>query len=134
MNKPNGVWAVILAAGESKRMNRPKLIMPFGNNTIIENVIGNIPSDIVEGKIIVLGAWRDEILEVIEGLGVIPCINSNWENGMLSSVRCGINALPGNAEAVIIYQGDQPGTKLRAGLRRSGIGLCRNFQSVSSAE
>jgi molybdenum cofactor cytidylyltransferase len=109
MNKADGVWAVILAAGESKRMNRPKLIMQFGNNTIIENVIGNIPKDIVEGKIIVLGAWRNEILEVIEGLEVRPCINSNWENGMLSSVRCGINALPGNAEAVLIFQGDQPG-------------------------
>ena len=109
MKISNGIWAIILAAGESKRMNRPKLIMPFGDRTIIENVIGNIPGNLVEGKIIVLGAWRNEILEVISGLQVRHCINADYKMGMLSSVRCGIMALPDDAEAVIIYPGDQPG-------------------------
>lgn len=109
MKGRGGVWAVILAAGESRRMNRPKLIMPFGDKTIIENVIGNIPGKLVEGKIIVLGAWINEILEVISGLHIIHCINADYKKGMLSSVRCGIMALPDDAEAVMIYPGDQPG-------------------------
>ena len=104
-----GIWALILAAGESKRMGRPKLVMPFGDNTIIENVIGNIPENMVDGKVIVLGAWMAEILEVIAGLPVRYCINYEYKKGMLSSVRCGIRALPENAEAVLIYPGDQPG-------------------------
>jgi molybdenum cofactor cytidylyltransferase len=104
-----GIWAVILAAGESKRMNRPKLVMPYGESTIIENVIANIPGNLVEGKIIVLGGWMNEILEVIAGLPVKHCFNDDYKKGMLSSVRCGVKALPENAGAVIIYPGDQPG-------------------------
>jgi molybdenum cofactor cytidylyltransferase len=109
VEKENGIWAVILAAGESKRMNRPKLVLPFGDSTILGNVIENIPMDLVAGKIIVLGAWKDEILEKIKDLTVISCVNNDFRKGMLSSVKCGIRALPGNAGAVLIFQGDQPG-------------------------
>jgi molybdenum cofactor cytidylyltransferase len=109
MYRNKGIWAVILAAGESKRMGRPKLIMPFGDSTIIENVINNIPDNLVEGKIIVLGGWMNEILEVIGSLKVRHCINDDYKKGMLTSVRCGIKALPEDAEAVLIYPGDQPG-------------------------
>jgi molybdenum cofactor cytidylyltransferase len=109
LNKNSGIWAVILAAGESKRMGRPKLVMPFGSTTIIGEVISNIPEDIIEGKIIVLGAWKDEILEATAGMYVKHCYNKDYKRGMLTSVRCGINALPENAEAVLFYPGDQPG-------------------------
>lgn len=104
-----GIWAIILAAGESKRMGRPKLVMPFGSSTIIGNVISNIPEDHVEGKILVLGAWMDEILEATGGLKVRHCFNEDYKKGMLTSVRCGIKALPEDAKAVLLYTGDQPG-------------------------
>ena len=90
-------------------MHRPKLTLPFGGSTIIEIVINNIPADLVEGKIIVLGAWMNEILEVIGGLKVWHCVNDDYKKGMLTSVWCGIRALPENAEAVLFYPGDQPG-------------------------
>jgi len=90
-------------------MNRPKLIMPFGDCTIIENVINNIPGGTVEGKIIVLGGWMNEILEVIGKLKVRHCINEDYKKGMLTSVQCGIKAIPEDAEAIILFQGDQPG-------------------------
>jgi molybdenum cofactor cytidylyltransferase len=90
-------------------MIRPKLIMPFSGSTIIENVINNIPDNLVEGKIIVLGAWMNEILEVIGGTKARHCINDEYKKGMLSSVRCGIKALPATAEAVLFFPGDQPG-------------------------
>lgn len=90
-------------------MGRPKLVLPFGSSTIIGNVISNIPEDLVEGKIMVLGAWMDEILEATEGLKVVHCFNEDFKDGMLTSVRCGIKALPDDADAVMIYPGDQPG-------------------------
>jgi molybdenum cofactor cytidylyltransferase len=109
LDQGNGIWALILAAGESKRMHRPKLVMPFGESTIIGNVIENIPADLVDGKIIVLGAWKNEILEKIKDMTLMLCVNENFKEGMLSSVQCGLNALPLDTEAVIIFQGDQPG-------------------------
>jgi molybdenum cofactor cytidylyltransferase len=129
LKKEKGIWALILAAGESKRMNQPKLVMPFGDNTIIENVIGNIPGELVEGKIIVLGAWMNEIQGVIGGLDLLQVYNEDYKKGMLSSVRCGVRALPSGAEAVIIYPGDQPGIAPGVSLalirarRKSGKGI-----------
>jgi molybdenum cofactor cytidylyltransferase len=109
MCKTKGIWAVVLAAGESKRMGRPKLVMPFSSSTIIGDVISNIPGDIVEGKILVLGGWMDEILEATAGLKVKHCFNEDYKRGMLTSVRCGIKALPEDAQAVLFYPGDHPG-------------------------
>jgi molybdenum cofactor cytidylyltransferase len=109
VNSAEGIWAIILAAGESKRMNGPKLVLPIGSSTIIENVITGIPEEMVEGKIIVVGAWMKEILEATSHLKLVHAVNSDYRKGMLSSVRCGLGALPASAEAVLIYPGDQPG-------------------------
>jgi molybdenum cofactor cytidylyltransferase len=102
------IWAVVLAAGESARMKSPKLILPFRGRTIIENVILNILGSEIKNVIIVTGAWRDEIIEKITDLPVISCINENYRSGMLSSVICGLRSIPEDAEAALIFQGDQP--------------------------
>jgi len=105
----SGIWAVVLAAGESSRMKSPKLVLPFKGRTIIENVILNILDSDLKNIIVVTGAWRDELMEKITGLPVSHCFNENYKSGMLSSVICGLNSLPLDAEAAFIFQGDQPG-------------------------
>ncbi|MBL7082753.1 MAG: NTP transferase domain-containing protein, partial [Candidatus Aminicenantes bacterium] len=50
------VWAMILAAGESKRMGKSKLLLPFGGKTIIETVIKSVIQSKVEGVLVVLGS------------------------------------------------------------------------------
>jgi molybdenum cofactor cytidylyltransferase len=102
------IWAVVLAAGESRRMKSPKLILPFRGRTIIENVILNILDSNIKNIVVVTGAWKDEVLEAISGLPVIHCTNKNYSTGMLSSAICGLNSLPAEAEAAMIFQGDQP--------------------------
>lgn len=107
-NKP-GIWAVILAAGESKRMNGPKLILPYGKMTIIEHLIDNIRKSEIDNIMVVLGGWKEELRKVIKDLQVSSCYNSNYKSGMLSSVICGVGSLPPDAEAAMIIPGDQPG-------------------------
>ena len=57
------IWALILAAGESKRMARPKLLLPYGEKTIIETVAGEAAASRIDGTLLVLGAHREKILK-----------------------------------------------------------------------
>ena len=102
-------WAVILAAGSSRRMGSQKLLLPFGQNTIIGTVIDNVLNSSVDHVMVVLGANHEKILDNIGNLPVQFCHNKEHEEGMLSSVICGIRALPQEAVAALIFLGDQPG-------------------------
>lgn len=104
----NKICAIILAAGESKRMQVPKMLLPFHGKTMIEKVIGNVISSEVFHTLVVLGSNRDEILGVISHLPVNHCFNENYMNGMLSSVQCGFKNLPADFDAVLVFPGDQP--------------------------
>lgn len=109
MKDSGNIWAVILAAGESTRMNGPKLILPYGNSTIIKHLVENILGSGISHIRIVLGAWRDEIMKATKGLPVSFCINEDYKRGMLSSVICGVDSLPPDSAAAMIFPGDQPG-------------------------
>lgn len=102
------IWAVILAAGESKRMKVPKMLLPFNGITMIEKVIQNVLDSEVFNILVVLGCYRNEISAVIDKLPVIKCFNDDYREGMLSSVKCGLRNLPYDAEAALIFPGDQP--------------------------
>jgi molybdenum cofactor cytidylyltransferase len=104
----NEIWAIILAAGESKRMGSPKMILPFRGMTIIEKVIENVLSSDVDKTIIVLGAGKEKILKLTEKLPVMYCFNENYKNGMLTSVKRGFEYLPKDFRAAVVLLGDQP--------------------------
>ncbi len=102
------IWAIILAAGESKRMKVPKLLLPFNGKTMIEKVIENVIRSEVFRTLVVLGSYKDEILGSISHLPINHCYNENYRKGMLSSVQCGFKNLPVNFDAVLVFPGDQP--------------------------
>ena len=102
------IWAIILAAGESKRMGSPKMLLPFMGITIIENVIANVSCSKVDNIMVVLGADRDSIVKLIRTKAVNYCYNENYKDGMLSSVVCGFRNIPIDHSAVLVFQGDQP--------------------------
>jgi molybdenum cofactor cytidylyltransferase len=103
-----GIWAIVLAAGESRRMGSPKMILPYKGMTIIEKVLENVLASDVEKVVTVLGSNKDEVLKVIEKFPVLHCINSNYKNGMLSSVKCGFEFLPADFRGALVFLGDQP--------------------------
>ncbi len=104
----NNIKAIVLAAGASTRMKRQKMLLPFGDETVIERVIKNIEAVLELKILVVLGSHYKEISEKISNLQVDICINENYKEGMLSSVICGFNALPQNIGAALIFLGDQP--------------------------
>ena len=102
------IWAVILAAGESRRMGRQKLLLPFGGSTVVGAVAGTALASRVDRVLAVLGADRDAVRQELEPRGIDFAINENFAEGMLSSVQAGFRALPPDAEAAVVMLGDQP--------------------------
>ncbi len=102
------MWAIVLAAGESKRMGQPKMLLPLGEKTIIENVIAAVLESKIENILVVLGANQEAINQRIKGLPIQTIFNPDFQKGMLSSVQVGFKALPQDAAAALILLGDQP--------------------------
>jgi molybdenum cofactor cytidylyltransferase len=102
------IWAVILAAGESKRMGSPKMLLPFNGSTMIECVIANVTKSDVDKTIVVLGAGKEALIQLAGKLRIGYCYNESYKEGMLSSVQCGFKNLPSGCNASLVFQGDQP--------------------------
>jgi len=103
------ICILILAAGESKRMGKAKLLLHYDQKTIIEDVVHNCLSSNSDKVIVVLGGHREKILPLIKHLPVSVIFNPDYKKGMLSSIQCGIRSLPPNTGAIIFVLSDQPG-------------------------
>lgn len=102
------ICALVLAAGESRRMGAPKLLLPFGEKTIIEQDVDHILQSKAERIFVVLGSYREEIEKKLTNRKVSTVINPRYHEGMLSSIQAGFKSLPAETSAVLVCLGDQP--------------------------
>jgi len=102
------ISAIVLAAGQSKRMGKAKQLLPFGDGTILETVINSLAESKVDEIILVLGYQAEEIRESLPYTPAKTVINPSYQEGMSSSIICGMNTVDENADAVMIVLGDQP--------------------------
>ena len=127
---PPVIGAVILAAGQSRRMGQPKLSLPWGESTVIARVVDVLTAAGAAPLVVVTGAWRLEVQACLEGKSVTYAHNPDYAAGeMLSSVQVGLGALGAEVEAALLALGDQPGIeettvrKLLLAYRESRPGL-----------
>jgi len=110
------VPAVILAAGASRRLGRPKQLVPYAGKTLLERAIRLATEAGTSPVIVVLGAYFDEISASLGEDSSIRVSNHHWENGIAGSIHAGLQALesncPGSA-GVLLMTCDQP--RLTAG-------------------
>jgi molybdenum cofactor cytidylyltransferase len=102
------ICAIILAAGESTRIGTNKLLLPWNGKPMISFIIENVIQAQFDHILVVLGAFRDDILPLIKKMPVRHCYNPYYKQGMLSSVQCGFRNLPDTANAAMVFLGDQP--------------------------
>lgn len=103
------IAAIVLAAGLSTRMGKPKPLLPWGPQTVIEHIVSVLTSCPVDAIVVVAGHQRDAIGRRLAGWPVRVEFNSNYASGeMLSSLQAGLRAAPPQAEAGLIVLGDQP--------------------------
>jgi molybdenum cofactor cytidylyltransferase len=108
------ICAIVLAAGRSVRMGTQKLLLPYGGTTVIGRVVDAVVGAAVERTVVVTGADHERVAEALAGRDVVLVRNPDGEGDMLSSVRCGVAAVPGECEAAMVVLGDQP--SISAGL------------------
>jgi len=102
------VSAILLAAGESKRMDKPKQLMPLGKTTILEQTIDNLLGSRVSEVIVVLGYRAEEVMKKIAVKPIKITINPAYHRGMSTSIVTGLNSVDDRAQAVMLALADQP--------------------------
>jgi molybdenum cofactor cytidylyltransferase len=100
--------AIILAAGESKRMGEAKQLMPLGKSTLLEQAIDNLLNSSVDETIVVLGHQAEEITKKIASKPVKIVINPDYQQGMSTSIVAGLIMVDPRSRAVMLALGDQP--------------------------
>ena len=123
------ISAIILAAGESKRMGQPKMLLPWGDKTILTHVISIFQNAGLEDIIVVTGGAREKIEKLVSGCNVRTVFNKEFKKAeMLSSIQYGIQALTSQTQAVLIGLGDQPQVQ-----DRSVRMVCETFVQTKSS-
>jgi len=100
--------AVILAAGESKRMGKPKPLLKFKDRTFLEQIISVLKSSDVDTITVVLGAHADTIQKSIDLSETSVVINKNYQKGQLSSLIAALENIPEDTEAILLCLVDSP--------------------------
>jgi molybdenum cofactor cytidylyltransferase len=107
------VGAVVLAAGKSERMGKPKMGLPWGDTTVIGQVVATLVGAGLDDVVVVTGGGQEEVERALsylpQGWPVRVVFNPDFTEGeMLSSLQRGVAALGEAFEAVLITLGDQP--------------------------
>lgn len=95
--------AIVLAAGESKRMKeRNKLLLPFRNKTVIRYVVENIIAAGLHEVIVVVGHEAEKVEAALTDLSVKFVLNENFEKGMTTSIQAGVKNASGDGYMICL--------------------------------
>lgn len=104
------IAAIVLAAGGSRRLGRPKQLEAWGSSTLLDHVLDQVRRFPVDETWVVLGARLEEVMASVDltDFGIVE--NPEWEDGLAASLRVGLDAVTrlSKAEAAFIVLGDQP--------------------------
>lgn len=111
MSAPTQIGVVILAAGASRRLGRPKQLLPFRGRPLLQGVIDLLEPLVLTTRILVLGAHADAIRAAVAPAGWQVIINEKWQEGIAGSIRRGIREAMQSApetEHLLFLLSDQP--------------------------
>lgn len=107
----NEIGAIILAAGMSSRLGKPKQLLPFKGSNLLQNTIDIVVSSDIDAIVLVTGSEMQKIIGEINIKGIDLAHNEDWHTGMTSSIICGLHhllSIKPLIQAVIILVCDQP--------------------------
>lgn len=100
--------ALVLAAGESRRMGQPKPLLRFGDTTFLEQIVSVLRLSSVDRITVVLGAKAGTIRTAVDLPGVDVVVNKDYAQGQLSSLIAGLRSVPPQTEAILLCLVDNP--------------------------
>ena len=105
------IGTVILAAGASTRMGTPKQLLQYGGQTLVRRAALAAKEAGCNPVVVVTGPHTEELEKELHGLNLLEAKNPEWESGMGSSIRAGVQAVVktnDNVTALVVVLCDQP--------------------------
>jgi molybdenum cofactor cytidylyltransferase len=103
------ISAIILAAGQSKRMGQPKMLLPWEKTTVLGKVIETLQHAGIEDILIVTGGARADVEKITVNYKLRTVHNENFaREEMLTSIQLGLQGQKAQSKAALICLGDQP--------------------------
>ena len=100
---------LVLAAGGSKRLGRPKQLLPYGRATLLDHVIETARACEFDQLICVIGGGAPEIAQTVDLHGVEIATNDHFGEGCSSSIAAALATVDPRCQTLVLMLGDQPG-------------------------
>jgi molybdenum cofactor cytidylyltransferase len=124
------VAGLVLAAGGSSRLGRPKQLLPFRSATLLDHTVGTARACGFDQLIVAVGGAADEVLRRVDLSGTDVVVNRDYGEGCSSSIAASGGALQPRADRLVLLLGDQPGVtpdtveQLLDGTGDAPLGVC----------
>jgi molybdenum cofactor cytidylyltransferase len=102
------VTGLVLAAGGSSRLGRPKQLLPYGEATLLDHVLGTARSCDFDQLLCVLGGGASKVRAGVDFTGVEVVENEAFGSGCSSSIAAALGRVDGRADVLVLMLGDQP--------------------------
>jgi len=125
------VSGLVLAAGGSSRLGRPKQLLPYRATTLLEWVLETARACPFDQLIVALGGAAEEVRAAVDLQGTDVVVNRDYGSGCSSSIAAAVHALHPRCDVLVLLLGDQPGVTatsvraLLAGRGRAPLAVCR---------
>jgi molybdenum cofactor cytidylyltransferase len=108
------ITSVVLAAGQSRRMGTPKMLLPWEKTTIIRHIVSVLLQSEVDEIGVVTGGAHEAVEQALDGLPIRTVFNAHFEqNEMVDSLRIGLEQADSRSAAALVVLGDQPQIQLK---------------------
>ena len=105
------VTGLVLAAGGSKRLGRPKQLLPYGSATLLDHVLGVARDCEFDQLVCVVGGASSDVLSTVDFSGVEVVENAEFGDGCSSSIAAALDAINSRSDVLALILGDQPGVR-----------------------
>ena len=126
----DGVAALVLAAGGSRRLGQPKQLLDYRGSTLLDATLTTVRAAGFEQVVVALGGAADEVQERVDLSDTDVVLNPDFGNGCATSIRSGLDHVHPAMRGLVLLLGDQPGVSvaaihaLAAGARGHAVGVC----------
>ena len=108
------VTGLVLAAGGSRRLGRPKQLLPFGSATLLDHTLGVARECPFDQALVVVGGGAPDVSATVDLSGLEVVANPAYGEGCSSSIAAALAAVDPRAQALVLMLGDQPGVTVQA--------------------